>query len=143
MQKELTWEDPVIRDGFTQRGYVKAVEGLHGELKFNFRPMLPEEVEELEALRDTANQNNASKIRSKIGEELAKRLTSWSVQFEDKPAEISPLNVRSLRTSLQTKVYNIVAGFAPTDIDPSWKDGLDDVKSLEELRESAGDQLGK
>lgn len=143
MEKVLSWTDAVIRDGFTQSGYISEVEGLHPAVRFKFRPLIPEEVEDLEAMRDAVTPRTAKDVRAKIGEALAKQLVAWDVKFDDKPAPINSLNVRSLRTSAQTKIYNIVAGFMPTEADPTVGTDLDEeLASLEELR-SAEAQLGK
>lgn len=137
---ELSWEDPIVRDGFTQRGYIKAVEGLHGELRFTFRPMLPEDVEVLEAFRDRYGVTSPDKARAKIAIETFKRLAGWSVMADGKPLPLSEGNVRRMRMPLQSKLYHIVACLSATDIDPEWSDGLED---LEPLLETAVEKLGK
>lgn len=130
--KKMTWEDPVIRDGYTQPGYIKPVEGLHGGLRFSYRPMLPEAVEVLETYRDKYGMDQPEKMRAKMAKEVHRQLEGWDVMFDGSPAPLTEENVRRVRMSLQSKLYGVVAGLAGTDIDPEWIDDLDDIESLTE-----------
>lgn len=122
-ERELDWSDPIIRDGFTQRGYIAAEEGLHPALRFTFRPMIPEDVERVEQARE--REPAAEKSRARTGAVIAKQLESWDVKFGDDNAPISEQTVRRMRLSLQTKLYNVITGFRATDIDPQWLKSLD------------------
>jgi len=143
MAKRLNWSDNIIRDGFTQSGYIPEVEGLHGAIRFEFRPMLPEETEHFEGIRDRDGARDPKKVRAILGEEVAKRIVSWSEKIDSSPAEISGANVRKMRFTLQTKIYNIISGFSPTTHDPELSTEWDDLQPLESITETVDEQLGK
>lgn len=116
MSNTLTWKSPIIRDGFTQEAYIAERPGLHGELRFSYRPMLPESVDDIEAHRSTKKGSEDTKL---VAAAVADRI----VRLEDGVGtEIEPTveSVRRLRYGILYKVYNIIAGFEPSDLDPRW-----------------------
>lgn len=116
--KELTWRSALIRDGFTQPGYIAEQQGLHGELRFAYRPMLPETLDNIEAHRRTKKGSDDTKV---VIAAVAERLVSWNSCGSDGVADdITVENVRKLRWALLFRVYNIIAGSEPSDLDPNW-----------------------
>lgn len=99
-----------INDGYTEAGYIAAVERMHGEMRFTYRPMLPEEVDEAQAVLD---QNNVARSHGLIRGILVKRIIDWS---SDLPVTVESL--RTIRPVLWNRIYMIVAGRSPSDPDP-------------------------
>ncbi len=99
-----------IDDGYTETGYIAARDGMHGELRFTFRPMLSEEVD---AVGSVLDQNNVARSHETIRGVLVKHLTSWS---DERP--INAASVRILKPALWNRLYLIVAGKQASDPDP-------------------------
>lgn len=140
------WRDGIIRDGFERRAYLSESEGYHQELRFSYRPYLAEQVAEIEAKKDLhTDRGDAAKARGELIKALDGSLRSWSLKLRNGDAiELNLANIRRVPLLLQTKIYNIVTGFAPTEIDPQWRgtEEEDDDDGLPPL-ESVADQVGK
>ena len=127
-----SWRQNIIRDGFTQDGFIAESEGLHGELRFKFRPMLPEEYELLELFRQS-NPGDPRRVGAKEREEIASRLKAWSeVDNTNTSVPINADVLKMLRPELWYKLLAVVIGQRRTDDDPKSK-GLDDKNLSEQL----------
>jgi hypothetical protein len=144
--KQLDWRNNIIRDGFTQRAYIAEDERLHGELRFNYRPMLPEEVGTMDNFMAQYIREPV-KVNCKICQVCAEKIIDWSEELDGKPLAISENSLRRLRPQLLTKLYNVISGSRPSDEDPlhSQHDDLDSgVAPLTALQEgTVMEQLGK
>lgn len=151
MTKQIAWSENVIRDGFTQQGYIEEVVGLHGAMRFGFRPMLPEDVEKFEAFRDRYGSSDPVRVRKGLAEQVTKRLVTWSEKSGDDELPITLDNVRHLRFTIQTKLYNVISGLVPTQFegrqgeDDSYAEfGNDsDLDAMESLTETTSERVGK
>ena len=103
-------DNVLIRDGYTQDGYIEGVDRLHGSLEFRYRPMLPEDVEVVEAAISKAKPREGVQLLAKT---IAKQLESW-VRSEPPDWE----HVRRLRYPVLHKLAGIVMGRQPTDASP-------------------------
>ena len=138
----IEWSDNIIEDGFTQDGFVQSVEGLHGEMRFRFRPMLPEDVEVLEVMREREGERDPKAVRVKLAKEMAARITAWDQMLKSNaPAPVSETVIRRLKPALQAKMYNIIAGIRPTDLDPARAQNQNIEDELQPI-ESIAEQLG-
>lgn len=127
-------ETNFIDDGYTQQGYIAEVPGLHGPLRFEFRPFL---VEERAALFASLDKMSRDAYERKCGHAVADRLVAWDVTDRNgKPVEITGPNVLRLRPTVEDKLLSIMLGVKPTDIDPAWPDA-DKHSAAEEEYESA------
>jgi hypothetical protein len=127
----------VFRDGQTRRAYIAAVERLHDDLAFSYRPMLPEEVEITEAALTSKEAKKAVEI---IVAQVVRHVVEWSeVDDHDKPQPVSVRNVRHLPYQVLNKLYKIIAGLMPSDPLPDGapKDDQDDYLA-DVLREAEG-----
>lgn len=105
-----------IRDGFTRRGYVKEVPGLHGEMRFSFRPMLPEQ---RNAVRRIVSQEKGDKADVLLRTAIAEHLVDWSAADEEgRDVKIGPEGVRRLPPSLYDRLYLIISGMDASDPEP-------------------------
>lgn len=139
--REYDWRCNVIRDGLDMPGYISEVEGLHTELRFRYRPMLPEHVDKFEFEREQLGVKDPEAARARIGKKIAVQVTQWSeLDEKNNPLPITEMNCRKLRTTLQFKLWNIIAGYAPTSIDPKggYTGGLQPVEDLERISETVG-----
>lgn len=135
------WKIGVIEDGLDQPGYVAEEFGLHPECRFVYRPMSAEEYEAFDA---KANKESPERSRIMVGVLLSKKIRSWSLtDSKGNPAPVNELNCRSMRSLLQIKVYQIIAGMRATDVDPKSVAPVagPDFKTLEELS-SVAEKLG-
>ena len=106
-------------DGYTEPGFIRAEEGLHGELRFSFRPLLVEQQAGIVASLETMKPG--AKVR-KIAQVIAEQVNQWSLtDAEDDPVPISEKTTRLLKFSVFYRLWGIVLGTEPTDIDPQWE----------------------
>ena len=136
MSKQLEWRSNYIRDGFTQAGYIAEVENLHGECRFNYRPMLPEESLKMDIFRGQFF-NDGTKIVNEIATLLQPRIESWSESVDGEPLKITVVNLRRIRPQLLHKLYDVVSGNRASDTDPSRSE--EDVPPMS----SIGDKMGE
>lgn len=114
-----------IPDGYTRRGYVAAIPGLHGAIRFEYRPMLPRERNSINAaIRREAKAEKTDALESAA---LAKQLLSWDCEYPDdgpdvaqrgQPMPVTAANVQRLVPYLFDKLYMIVSGMDASDPDP-------------------------
>ena len=134
---DYSWQTGVIEDGLDQPGFIAEVVGLHPACNFTFRPVTPEAWEGFESEKEKRSAKNAEQARAMIGEFLSKKIRSWDLtDSKGSVIPVSELACRKLRPILQFKLYRIVCGLEPTDINPNWlqSTGSDEFKSLESLQ---------
>lgn len=104
----------VIEDGYTRRAHIKAEPGIHQGLTFEYRPMLAEKVEDLDAAVQRAKPEEKIRIIAMAlagGNGLPGQLVSWS-EVDAKGAErpVSYDAVRRFPYLLLADVKRIVIG---------------------------------
>lgn len=113
-----------IPDGYTRKGFIKAIPGLHGEVRFSYRPMLPGQ---RDSTRNAINRERGEKASTLQAAAIAGHLTSWDCVYpEDGPDEnlrgkivpISVENVRHLIPSLFDRLFVIIGGMDASDPEP-------------------------
>lgn len=105
-----------INDGYTRQGYIEAVPRLHDELVFEYRPMIPEEVEQLNAALD---RTIPVQTIHRVAAAVLKHLKSWSeVDEEGKPVPLSFDAIRRLPYPMLSNVRRIIEGTMPSDLRP-------------------------
>ena len=100
----------LINDGHTRKGRINAVPGLHGQLDFEFRPMLAADVEAFEAMLDKAKAGRAQV--ELIAALVAKQLVSWSEP--ENPKEQA--SILRLPHPVLLRLRYIVQGLRPSDL---------------------------
>jgi len=104
--------DPVfIDDGYTEAGYIAAVPGLHGALRFKFRPMT--RMERMGNLSRLSKCRDDEQAEQKAVEFLAKRILEWDA---GRPVTVAAL--KGLHPELLTRLAQVVNSFSPSDPDP-------------------------
>lgn len=111
--------DFVPNDGYSEKGFVKGIKNIHGDFRFEFRPMLLEQRLEL---YKGVEKVPADVFERKAADYIAKNhLISWSlVDGEGKPVNVSPKAILRLKQQLWQSIYNIICGFKASDSDPTW-----------------------
>lgn len=100
-----------IDDGYTQTGHILPIEGLHGAVTFQFRPMLYEQRQRVSELLKAAATGEATQV---LAAAICQQVLSWNL-----PRKLKPANVRRLRPKLLDRIYLIVAGHEASDPLPS------------------------
>jgi len=101
-------------DGYTEMAYIEAKLGMHGEFRFEYRPLL---VEQRSLALRTMNELKDEEQDVVVAKKLASQLTSWSI---DKPVAYE--TVRRLHPAIFYRVWGIVLGTSASDLDPKWLD---------------------
>ena len=109
----------IIRDHHTRDGYLEPDPGRHEGMEFSFRPMLPEQVETVEAYVTANSQRDPVKTAHCVAGNVAKQLTAWSeVDDAGKPEPIHFENVRRLPFPVLNRLYRIIALLQAPDLKP-------------------------
>ena len=105
-----------IEDGCTISGYVAEIARLHGEVRFTYRP--------LAQLERVTTQKKMSEVSAAQGEKIAaetmrRRLVDWDVTNNGRDVPIETAEILRLQPMLYQKMYLIVFGQIPSDVDPN------------------------
>jgi len=102
-----------IQDGYTEERYIKAVERMHPEVRFKFRPILAED--RAAFIEETGSEQDPKKGERLVGQALADHLVGWSLDLPPDPA-----NIMKLKPSLMVRLSMIVLyARDPGDTDPT------------------------
>lgn len=110
-----------IADGYTESGYIAEKPGIYEAVHFKYRRMLHGA---LARVRDKMNQGNLDGAKA-VYPELAEHLKEWDVKEYDKDGkEVGTLKlgvkeVARLAPQLVEKLFNIIAGYQASDVEPS------------------------
>ena len=107
-----------IPDGYTQPGYIEAVAGLHGSLRFSYRPYTSEERAKTML---PINQASPDRRPTLYMQAIIKKLTAWDLV--DQKEQALPISIATLRVLVPTLfdvLVDVVLGFRPSDVDPLW-----------------------
>ena len=108
--------DFIPDDGYTFDGYIAPVDGLHGELRFSYRPFLAAEKSTLQH-----KVKMASDPTLHYADAVAGRLTAWSlVGPKGEGVLITAASMRRVNPPLLDKLMDIVLGLRATDVDATW-----------------------
>ncbi len=110
----------VIDDGYTERGYLAAVDRVHPACRFEYRPALPEE--RMAQYRETPKDAKSEALLK--AHFIKAHLARWDLTYrpkKDGPELPAPLEVdfiRKLKPNLMARLYNVIAGVEIPDEDP-------------------------
>jgi hypothetical protein len=108
-----------IPDGYTEDGFIAAEPGIHPAVNFTYRPMLHEEVVQVDVEAARKSGSNLPAARA-----LAEKLVEWDiVDHKGKPLTIGFEVLSKLRGKLFLKLWAIVAGFRASDDKPANETG--------------------
>ncbi len=104
-----------IPEGYTEEGYIREVPGLHGPVRFTFRPMLVVERAALFGQRMLSMPDELQDRR--CADVLCGCLVSWSVtDAEGRPLAVTAENILRLKPALFQRMLAIVSGVEPSDM---------------------------
>ena len=104
-------------DGYTRKGYIKGVDNHYGSVAFEYRPMLPEERDDiLHAVRTSPPGRWGLAMR----QALASKVTSWDVTnpMTGKAVPVELDAVKRLPPDVFDRLFNIVSGSTASDPAP-------------------------
>lgn len=103
--------------GFIKDGRINEVIGLHGSMRFKFKPMRVVKRDECYVtIRE--NRDKPEVYNAFVALAVAESLTTWDVKDEGKPVPITARNILDGLPSAQfDKLYEIVNGTRPSDPD--------------------------
>lgn len=115
MSHEKRHSITIIPDGYTRPGRIAAVNELHGELNFTFRPMVPNERDDIYAvIRRFAD--DPRKYNEVISKAIADKVQEWDARDTNgKTYPITPRNAANLQPELFDKLYNVLMGTRASD----------------------------
>lgn len=126
----------VPSDGYTEPGYIAEVPGIHGAVRFKFRPMLSEK---RSRVMDGLKEKKAAEQDAIVAKTLAEYVVEWDLtDAKGKPVGRTPDTFRRIKPKLFYRLWDIVLGFDATDLDPAWTDDTlaDHVDDLMETTDS-------
>lgn len=121
----------IITDGYTQKGFIVAVPGVHGCLRFTFRPIGSKQNA---IFRDKLIKAQKPSEQIQLGNELiVDRLVSWEmVNDSGESVPISIGSIEIVKSQLVDKLFDTILGTRPSDIDPLWsKEEVDAYNDLQ------------
>jgi hypothetical protein len=122
----------IIRDGYTRTFFIAPMEGIHEGLSGSYRPLLAEQVEAIQESSEKAK--SAATGLHLVASAVTKQLVSWSeIDSSEKPVEIAFESVRRLPYKLLHRLYRVIAGLEPSDIEETAtpEEASDYIKDLE------------
>lgn len=105
-----SWAQGLITDGFKQRFFIAAAPGLYPELRGVFTPMLPDAVNVAD---DEIQKSEPDRLATTLAKYLSAHVHEWSFT-EGRP---TAQHFRRMRPGQLNKLYRIVSGKIPTDLD--------------------------
>ena len=120
----------ILNDGYTEKGIIKAVPRLHGELNFSFRPMSIEQFADYGRASDGVTGRRWRQVQAEV---LARHLMSWSEIDAGLPAPITAARILKLKPRLFVRLFDIVTGNDVPDEQPD--------QSEEDIGATAADLL--
>lgn len=139
-----TYPPFIIGDGYTESAYLKAIPQVHAEVRFSYRPAPI--LERVEIIENSSKISNDVSREEYLAQEVAKRITRWSLTGEDdrgRPIdiEVSADNLLRLRhPRLFSRFASIVVYSSETgDVDPDIGNERNEIQRNAEL---AGKNVG-
>lgn len=131
-----------IDDGYDEKGFIKAVEGLHPAIRFEMRRMTAEEQRRHQKTIRRLGDNDTEYF-GVAAEMIAGHVTWWDVRHFDrhlKDASALPITkdaiLRKLKPEVIAKLVSILSGMTPSDLDPEWESKED----ADEMAVAAGEK---
>lgn len=105
-------------DGYTEKGFIKATPGLHGDLRFEYRPFLVGPRSKLLRELESLAQEKQDAI---LAMTFVDRLTEWDLKDQEgNPVPVTLDKARRLKPSLFYRLWAILLGTDASDLDPEW-----------------------
>jgi hypothetical protein len=131
-----------IPKNFLQSGYIAALPQLHDALRFCYRPAV---VLERAELRAAAAADPPGALERCAAAMLLSKIACWDYHGPDGPIlPITRENLLEMHGEVFCKLYQIVFGMRPSDIDPAWPpEKVAEQASDERLAAAAACSIGE
>lgn len=110
-----------IEDGYSEQGYIAAIDGIHGALEFEYRPAIGKLADRVTGMIQ-GDRVNWEAWWEAVGKALAVDpglLKSWSLKdAKGNAVPITSANIQRVRQLLIHRLWMIVAGQLPSDRRP-------------------------
>ncbi|MCI0358641.1 MAG: hypothetical protein L0211_09165 [Planctomycetaceae bacterium] len=107
-----------IDDGYTEQGFIAAVDGVHGPLEFEFRPALVKTADKITGMIQ-GERVDWERFADAAAKALARDpglLKGWSLKdSKGNAVQITEPNLLRVRNQLFHKLWMIVAGQVPSE----------------------------
>lgn len=117
-----------IPDGYTMTDYIAEVPRLHGAIRFTYRQMVSMEVA---VVADAMAKVSGKKSEQLCAAACSRQLISWDITHNGETIEITAANVNRLQRKAMSKLFAIISGAGPGDIDPDADDAKTDDADAE------------
>jgi hypothetical protein len=106
-----------IPDGYEEQGYIAERPRMFPALRFVYRPMI---AEDRDVIITQSGRKPPAEYHKVLRAAMVSRMKEWNAT-DDKgqPLPISSTTLRNLRPRLFDRLYSIVSGDEPSDIDPA------------------------
>ncbi len=104
----------LIRDGYTEHGYIREEERLYPALRFQFRPLT---FAERDAVASSITGKSPSESAEMFCKAVVAHVTKWDAVEDNKALPIDLETVRLMRPNLVDRLYNIISGRLCGDYD--------------------------
>jgi len=104
-------------DGYDRSGYIKEADGIHGELRFVYRPATAIEFSRVQKkLEDEKTPGRDMIIRAAFVES---HLVSWDAELDDgEPATADVKTLLRIPYLVLMELFHIIGGLSASDVDP-------------------------
>lgn len=125
-----------IDDGYNEKGFVKELENVHGDFRFEYRPVY---VSDRQAITTAAKSITDDEYIRFIAQKTIDNLGSWSLKQRGtgQPLPVSLEWLLKVKPQLFWRVVDIVTGFGASDTDPTWTKAETDENIRAKVKASA------
>ncbi len=125
-----------IPDGYTLDGFIDEVRGQHPTLSFKYRPIRSQDRAVIQDRIQKAQPSKSEEIKASA---IASSVIEWDLETPDgEPVSLETKEILKCQPTLTDSLYLIVAGFAPTGINPEWNKAERDQVADDELEKALG-----
>lgn len=124
-------------DGYERQGYIREQPYQFPEVRFIYRVPL---ARERAIIRHHIANSDPATAEEIAAQATCKYLKSWDFKdHQGKPVQVSPeIMLNNIDPAVFQRVYMVVMGFAPSDIDPKWPQSVKKEALSEDLQRVLG-----
>ncbi|QDU06831.1 hypothetical protein [Gimesia aquarii] len=105
-----------IKDGYTERAFIKGIPGMYEDVHFEYRTLLADQIR---GVLHNWDSISAEEKNHRINSVILKQVLSWDLQHDKKmlPKDLETLN--RLKINLIDRMFNIIVQLAVSDVEVS------------------------
>ncbi len=101
-----------IKDGYTEKSFIKGIEGMYEDVHFEYRTMLSEKIR---GVTHSWGLISAAEQTRRIHAVIIKQVISWDLEHDGKILPVEQKVLSRLKHNLQDRIFNIIAQFEVGD----------------------------